>query len=292
MLLATIGLGAVLPAYGQATKPVALVNVAAASDLKFALDELAAQFEQAQNPQAPVKLRLVYGSSGQFTTQILQGAPFEVFLSADEALVFKLADAGKTLDRGSLYALGRIGVMVPQGSTIKPDPQLKDLAAALTDGRLNKLAIANPEHAPYGARAKEALQHAGLWQAAQAKLVLGENISQATQFVASGAAQAGIVALSLAKAPAFARSTQFALIPASAHQPLRQRMVLLPKASPAAKAFYDYLGSAAARQVFSRYGFELPDAGGAGAGGNSGASSSAISGAGAKASTTTPTPAR
>jgi molybdate transport system substrate-binding protein len=228
--------------------------VVAASDLKFALEEVAALFEKDQQQ----KVRLVFGSSGNFYSQILQGAPFQMFLSADEAFVFKLADAGKTKDRGQLYALGRIGIMVPHGSALKADGELKDLAAALKDGRLKKFAIANPDHAPYGARARETLQHAGLWQALEPRLVLGENISQATQFAVSGATQGGIIAQSLALAPAIARLGNFALIPDSWHQPLRQRMVLMNNAAPAAQAFYAYLATPPAQAVMRRYGFVMP----------------------------------
>jgi len=135
----------------------AVVRVAAASDLKFALEELSARYEK----QTGQKITLVFGSSGQFTTQILQGAPFQIFMSADENFVYKIADAGKTADRGKVYAIGRIGVFTPNGSPLKADGSLKDLAASLQDGRLQKLAIANPEHAPYGERAKQVLQNVG-----------------------------------------------------------------------------------------------------------------------------------
>ena len=169
--------------------------IAGAADLKFALEEIAVKFRQ--DTQREVKL--VFGSSGNFYRQIGQGAPFQMFLSADEGFVFRLADAGKTLDRGELYALGRIVIIVPHGSTLKTDGELKDVAASLGDGRLKKFAIANPEHAPYGKRAEEALKHAGLWQRIQDKLVLGENVSQAAQFAVSGNTQGGIIAYSLAK---------------------------------------------------------------------------------------------
>ena len=169
--------------------------IAGAADLKFALEEIAVKFRD----ETKREVKLVFGSSGNFCRQIGQGAPFQVFLSADEGFVFKLADAGKTLDRGELYALGRIVIIVPHGSTLKADGELKDLAAALDDGRLRKFAIANPEHAPYGKRAEEALKHAGLWQRIQDKLVLGENVSQAAQFAVSGSTQGGIIAYSLAK---------------------------------------------------------------------------------------------
>jgi molybdate transport system substrate-binding protein len=233
-------------------QPVA--TIAAASDLKFAIEEVAAQFEKATGQ----RLRLVFGSSGQFKTQILQGAPFHLFMSADENFVYELADAGKTEDRGRAYAVGRIGILVPHGSPLKADGELKDLAAALQDGRLQHFAIANPEHAPYGARAREALQHQGLWNAVQGKLVLGENISQAAQFATSGSAQGGIVAQSLALAPAVARLGSFALIPESWHQPLKQRMVLVKGAPPAARAFYEHLSTPEAQTIMVRYGFAMP----------------------------------
>jgi molybdate transport system substrate-binding protein len=229
-------------------------TVAAASDLKFAIEEVAANFER----DTGHKLRLVFGSSGNFKTQILQGAPFHLFMSADEGFVHELADAGRTEDRGRAYALGRIGIMVPPGSPLKADGELNDLAAALKDGRLQRFAIANPQHAPYGARAKEALQHAGLWDAIQPRLVYGENISQAAQFAVSGSTQGGIIALSLALAPAVARTGSFQLIPEQWHLALKQRMALVKGAPPAARAFYDYLSTPAAQAVMKRYGFEMP----------------------------------
>jgi len=234
--------------------PASTVTVAAASDLKFALTEIAASYEKTSGQ----KINLVFGSSGTLSTQLLQNAPFDVFMSADESLVFKLADAGKTQDRGRLYAVGRIGLFVPKGSPLKADGTLKDLAAALQDGRLKQLAIANPEHAPYGHRAKQALEHVNLWTAVQAKLVLGENVSQAAQFAFAGAAQAGIIAQSLVLSPTLADKGQFELIPESWHQPLNQRMVLLKTAPVSAKQFYEYLASAHAKNILTSYGFSLP----------------------------------
>lgn len=241
-------------AMGQVVQAQTLPTVAAASDLKFALDAVAARFKQ----DTGQSLRLVFGSSGNFKTQILQGAPFHLFMSADEQFVFALADAGKTEDRGRAYAVGRIGILVPPGSPLKADGELQDLAAALKDGRLRKFAIANPQHAPYGTRAQEALQHAGLWSAIQPRLVFGENVSQAAQFAVSGSTQGGIVAQSLALAPAVAKTGRFALIPEDWHQPLRQRMVLVKGAPPQARAFYDYLSTPAAQAILVRYGFAMP----------------------------------
>lgn len=228
--------------------------IAGAADLKFALEEIAAAFKEDTGRE----VNLVLGSSGNLYRQIGQGAPFRMFLSADEGFVFKLADAGKTVDRGELYAIGRIVILVPHGSPLKADGQLNDLAAALADGRLRKFAIANPEHAPYGKRAEEALKQAGLWEKIKDKLVLGENVSQAAQFAISGGTQGGIVAYSLVLAPAVARLGSYALIPDSWHEPLRQRMVLLKGADDTTRAFYRYMQRPAARAIMKRYGFLLP----------------------------------
>jgi len=253
-LVSRIAAAALCIAASPPLYPQPVATVAAASDLKFALEEVAARFEK----ETGSRLRLVFGSSGNFKTQILQGAPFHLFLSADEDFVYQLADAGLTQDRGRAYALGRIGIMVPPGSPLRADGELRDLAAALKDGRLQKFAIANPEHAPYGTRAKEALRHAGLWDAIEGKLVLGENISQTAQFATSGSTQGGVIALSLALAPAVSRLGTLQLIPEGWHQPLRQRMVLVKGAPPAARAFHEYISTPAAQEIMVRYGFAMP----------------------------------
>lgn len=207
-------------------------------------------------------VRLVTGSSGNFSRQIRQGAPFALFLSADEDFILDLARDGFTRDGGDLYAVGRVVIVVPHGSPLKADGSLVDLKAALADGRVIHFAIANPEHAPYGRSAEEVLRHRGLWDAIQPKLVLGENVSQAAQFAASGNAQGGIIAYSLALAPQLAARSSFALIPEDWHSPLRQRMVLLKKAGPVAEQFYAYLRKPAARAILKRNGFVLPGEGG------------------------------
>jgi molybdate transport system substrate-binding protein len=233
--------------------PVKL-RVAAASDLKFALTALCKKFT-ATTGQA---VDLQFGSSGNLARQITQGLPLDIFMSADEALVFSLFDGGFTPDKGALYATGRIALMLPKNSTIqlpKTDSEAKTTLKAQLQS-VRKFAIANPEHAPYGRAAKEALQNLGLWDQLSPKLVLGDNISQATQFVTSGAAQAGITALSLALAQDVAtQSGAFWIIPASLHTPLKQRMVLLKSAQPGAKALYEYLQTPAAKEILAKYGF-------------------------------------
>jgi len=229
-------------------------QIAAASDLKFALDDIVAAYAS----ETGGVVRTVYGSSGNFRQQIAQGAPFQMFMSADESYVQALAKEGRTMDTGMLYAIGRIVLFAPHGSALKPDPLLKSLSAAVAKGQLQKFAIANPEHAPYGRAAKEALLKAGLWEALQPKLVLGENVSQAAQFAVTAGIQGGIFAYSLALSPQVAALGTYALIPESAHQPLRQRMVLLKNAGPEAQRFYRFLQQPSARAIFKRFGFNLP----------------------------------
>jgi molybdate transport system substrate-binding protein len=227
------------------------VRVAAASDLKFALADVAGLFQK----ETGIAVMVSLGSSGNFMRQIQQGLPVDLFLSADEAFVFRLADAGLTRDRGTLYATGRIALVAPRAGSLPLDPELRGLMGQWAG--IDRFAIANPEHAPYGRAARQALDALGLWARVQPKLVLGENIAQATQFVATGAAQAGLTALSLALAPEVAVSLRHVALPASLHAPLRQRMVLLKQAGPAARAFHGYLQGPVAREVFRRYGFTV-----------------------------------
>ena len=230
------------------------VLVAAASDLKFALDEILAVFRAGTG----IDVRVTYGSSGNFARQIGQGAPFDLFLSADESYVERLAQRGLTRDRGVPYAVGRIVLYVPRGSPLAPDPELRGLAQRLADGSAGRIAIANPDHAPYGRAAERALRQLGLWEAVAPRLVLGENVVQAAQFASSGNAEGGIIAYSLALAPALRDRGTFVLLPESLHAPLLQRMVLLSRAPPAALRLYEYLQAPAARAVLVRYGFALP----------------------------------
>lgn len=240
------------PAWAQRMPDVGKKTlVGAASDLRFALADVIAQFER----ETPHRFALNLGSSGNFAQQIRQGLPVELYLSADEAYVFALADAGLTQDRGSLYAIGRIAFFVPTGSTIPLDPELLGLKTHWD--QVTRFAIANPAHAPYGRAAAEALHKLGFWELIQSRLVLGENISQATQFVTTGAAQAGITALSLALAPDVAAQGRHVVLPTSLHTPLRQRMVLTRRAGPAARALYDHLRSPQAQETLKKYGFAI-----------------------------------
>lgn len=249
--VAVLGVAACSP--GAPNKTFA---VAAAADLQYAIQEVAALFRE----DTGIDVQLSLGSTGNFARQIREGAPFALFLAADESFIFDLARDGLTRDEGALYAIGRIVVKVPEGSVLKADGSLESLRAALAQGQIKRFAIANPEHAPYGKRAEEALRHAGLWDAIQPFLVLGENVAQAAQFALSGNAEGGIIAYSLALAPEVAARGTHDLIPEDWHQPLRQRMALLRGAGPEAEAFYTFIQSPAARVVMERYGFSLPTA--------------------------------
>jgi molybdate transport system substrate-binding protein len=230
-------------------------TVAAASDLQFALEAIAQTF----TAETGERVTLVFGSSGNLARQAMNGAPFDLFLSADESFVEMLADAGYARDRGTLYGIGRIVLFAPRGSPLAVDEQMNGLRTLLAQNQAIRFAIANPEHAPYGRAAEAALRARGLWDVLQPALVMGENISQTAQFATNGGAVGGILAYSLVLAPALKDRGTYALIPQSLHPPLRQRMVLLKRAGPVAERLYRYLQAPAARAVFKQYGFALPD---------------------------------
>ncbi len=252
-LLTTMGIPGGLAQSSRAQTTSAPI-IAVASDLQFALTDVAEAFRV----ETGHTVRLSFGSSGNFARQLRQGAPFELFLSADEAYVEDLARDGVMRDAGVLYAIGRLALFVPKGSRVVADANLDDLAAALADGRLKKFAIANPEHAPYGRRAEEALRHRGVWDAIKDRLVLGENVSQAAQFATSGNVDAGLISYAHVLSPKVAALGTFALIPVTWHRPIRQRMALMKTASPVAQSFYAFTQAPAARAILRKHGFALP----------------------------------
>lgn len=229
------------------------IRVAAAADLNLAMTELSSQFER----QAGIKVNVSNGSSGTFFAQIQSGAPFDLFFSADMEYPRKLAAAGfaepATLQE---YALGRIAIWMP--ANVKVDVAKKGWDALL-DANVRNIAIANPEHAPYGRAAVAALQKAGIYEQVRRKLVYGENISQAAQFVQSGNAQAGIIALSLVASPGM-KEGKFWEIPAGMHPPIEQGVVVLRNArdKSAARAFLGFVKSVEGRKILEKYGFEVP----------------------------------
>jgi len=227
--------------------------VAAASDLNFAFKELVAGYEKTTGRH--VKLSL--GSSGNFYSQIQNGAPFDLYFSADVRYPQKLEESGHAVP-GTLYkyAVGRIVLWAPKGSAVDVQKGL----AALLDPAVKKIAIANPKHAPYGRAAVAAMEHVKVYECVKDKLVLGENISQAAQFVESGASDVGIVALSLALAPAMKDAGSYWEIPADAHSPLAQGAVILKasKNQEAARMFLDFVKGSQGQEIMKRYGFILP----------------------------------
>lgn len=254
-LLATVlALAAALVPGGATAGEADVPNVAAASDLQFALPEIAIAFTHDTGRE----VRLTFGSSGNFRRQIAAGAPFQLFLAADEEYVRALGRDGLTRDDGVVYGVGRIALVAPKGAPLVPDANLDGLRKALAAGRITRFAIANPEHAPYGRAAREALLHAGLWEALKPKIVQGENVAQAAQFALAATAQGGIISYAQAQASPLADKLNYAVLPDEWHAPLRQRMVLMRDAGPTAVAFYEYLQKPRARGILTRYGFGVP----------------------------------
>lgn len=225
--------------------------IAAAADLEFCMDEIVGAFKAA-HPDASIET--VYGSSGNLSTQIAQGAPYDVFFSADIAFADRLVEVGKARAPVHRYAIGRIVLWSPR---IDVGPLTID---DLADPRFGRIAIANPRHAPYGMRAVEALRARKVWDAVESKLVYGENIAQTAQFVQSGNADIGIIALSLALHPSLSSKGRYALIDDNLHEPLEQGFVITARgaAHPLAHAFVAYVDAPAARDIMRRHGFTLP----------------------------------
>ncbi len=243
-------------ATARAEEGKAEIVIAAASDLKFALDEILAEFET-QQPRFAGKP--TYGSSGNLFAQIDNGAPFDLFLSADVKFPRQLVERKKAAPESLfLYAVGRLVIWVPKMSKIDIE---KRGFEALRDPSIRKIAIANPAHAPYGAAAVAALKKAGLHDEIQSKFVLGENIAQTAQFVQSGAADIGIVALSLATAPKMKTEGRYWEIPLDAFPRLEQGGVVLGngKQKEGAELLRTMITSQHGREVLQRYGFILPD---------------------------------
>lgn len=234
-------------------EPCGVVTVAAASDLTYVAGEIVTGFEK----KTGCEVRLIMGSSGNFLTQIENGAPFDVFFSADIAYPKKLEAEGLAA-RGStyLYAIGKLVLWTRNDSPVDISKGL----GGLRDPSVRKISIANPEHAPYGRAAEEALRRSGVYDAVKDRLVLGENISQAAQFVESGNADAGIVALSIAASPAMKQEGRYEAIPENLYIPIEQGAAILRAAlhPKAARQFLEYIKLPTTAAVLERYGFALP----------------------------------
>lgn len=228
--------------------------IAAAANLSFALPEIATAFERASGR----RVKLSFGSSGNLARQIVQGGPYEVFLSADESWVRFVRESGRAEDSGRVYAIGRLAFFAPNGSPVKVDAELAGLATALRAGDLRRIAIANPDLAPYGAASREVLIRKGLWDALRDKIAMGENVGQTAQFALTGAVQAAFVPYSIARAPTFQGKGRATLVPSTLHTPILQSMTLIEGAGATARAFLEFMGTPESRAILERFGFSVP----------------------------------
>ncbi len=253
VLRALFALATILCMWRPAVAGGAEIKVAAAADLTFVFKDVAAQFEN----QTGSKTKLTYGSSGNFFAQIQNGAPFDLFFSADIGYPEKLEAAG-LVEPGTIYeyASGKIVMWVPNGSKL----DLSRGLATLLDPGIRKIAIANPQHAPYGVAAVAAMRHAAVYDKIKGKLVLGENISQTAQFVQSGNADVGILALSLALAPAMKNAGRYVEIPAADYPPIIQAAVILKSSrnKELANQFMKFIKQPDTVALMARYGFSIP----------------------------------
>jgi molybdate transport system substrate-binding protein len=247
LLAAAVLAGVTVATGGAQPLPTAAVTVFAASDLGPAFKQMVPQFEQ----QTSTRVTLVLGSTGMLAQQIRNGAPADVFFAANESFIRTLAAENLTLPQSSaLYARGRIAMVALRSSAVRIG-----VLADLADSRVRRIAIANPQHAPYGLAAKQALEAEGLWKTLEPKLVFGENVQQAVQFVRSGSAEAGLVARSVADTP----DLQWTLVDDRLHAPLDQMAVVLARTKQprAAMSFITFVTGAEGRVVMRRFGFLL-----------------------------------
>jgi molybdate transport system substrate-binding protein len=233
------------------------ILIAAASNLRFAMHEICQGFQEANSS---IQTKVSYGSSGNFFAQIKQGAPFDIFFSADKTYPELLEKEGLTANEmQEVYAVGKIVLWLPNESKVDSDKGLQ----AVISPRVTKLAIANPRHAPYGRAAEESLRYYGLWEKVEGKLIYGENISQTAQFVHTGAADAGIIALSLAISPKMLQEGRYWVIPDESHSDIEQIYVVLKKGKEkeSVRKFLDFIHGEKGGKILSRYGFVIPGTG-------------------------------
>jgi molybdate transport system substrate-binding protein len=227
-------------------------TIAVAANMKDAFLAIQNEFKVVNKAD----FRVVYGSSGNITAQILNGAPFSLFISADESYPLELVKRKLTVDEGKVYAIGKIALLSKKSKGISLGSSKAELTKAIKQA--NKIAIAKPELAPYGKAAVDYLKAEGLWDLAKDKLVYGDNISMATMYVASGSADIGFTALSLALAPGVAKETDHLVLNPTLYEPIRQRMVLMKNAPQDAVALYQFMQSPKAQSVLRSFGYQIP----------------------------------
>jgi molybdate transport system substrate-binding protein len=230
------------------------LTVAVASNLKPAFEEIFKGFKQSNAQGA--NFRIIYGSSGNLASQMMLGAPYDLFISADESYPLRLVDAGLTRDRGVVYATGHLALIVNSAAGLRVTSDPESIKALLRKSK--KISIANPDLAPYGKASVQYLQSMKLWDELQSRLIYAENISIATVYVSTGAVKIGITALSLAQSFELSSKIQYFALPDDLYSPIKQRMVLKRGAPSTAVALYDYLQGASAKQILIKNGYSIP----------------------------------
>ena len=228
------------------------VMVAVAANMKEAFTEITALYKT----NNPSDFRVVYGSSGNFTAQIMNGAPFKLFISADEHFPMELYKQGKAMNEGSVYAIGKLAFIAKKSLNASSIKSNADLAKLIS--KANKIAIAKPDLAPYGKAAIEYLKAEGLWDLAKDKLIYGDNIGVATMYVVSGAADVGFTALSLASSTEVAKESSYIVLDSKQYQPIAQRMILMKGAPKEAIDLYQFMQGSQAKGILQKFGYTTP----------------------------------
>ena len=226
--------------------------VVVAANMKDAFTEINQGFQK----ETKSDLKIIFGSSGNLASQIMNGAPFHLFISADEQYPLELFKKGKTINEGKIYAIGTLALISNKAKGISVQDSKESISIAIT--RANKIALAKPELAPYGKASVEYLKANGLWDLAKDKIVFADNIAMAAMFVTTGSADMGFTALSIAKSPPVLKETSFIELSKMFYQPIRQRMVLMKTATPDAKKLYEFMQSSKAKTILRSHGFETP----------------------------------
>ena len=246
LVLCTSALLFLNPAFAEVS------SVAVAANMKDAFSEIVKSFQATGKPG----LRVMYGSSGNFTAQIMNGAPFNLFISADERFPLELYKNGKTVDEGKVYAIGKLALITKNSSGIQLGSDKASLVKAIE--KANKIAIAKPELAPYGKAAVEYLRAEGLWELAKGKLVYGDNIGLTTTYIVTGAADLGFTAVSLAKSAEVSKDTNYLIVNDRMYEPIKQRMVLMKGAPIEAEELYQFMQGSTAQSILRNYGYVTP----------------------------------
>ncbi len=226
--------------------------VVVAANMKDAFSEIQSQFQK----ESKSDFKVIYGSSGNFASQILNGAPFHLFISADEQYPLELFKRGKAVNEGTVYAIGKLAVITNKTRGIPLINSKEDLQDVIK--KANKIALAKPELAPYGRASVEYLKASNLWDLASSKIVYADNIAMVAMFVSTGSADIGFTALSIAKAPSITKQISYIELAQDRYQPIKQRMVLIKNPTPDAIRLYHFMQTPKAKEVLRSYGYQTP----------------------------------